>query len=215
MTLMSAAAPKKPFLTWELALSVGALGAAMVFNRFADVYIERVGEHAPVSPDLILRHLPGVDVSTIYWWGALSFALFATVTALLRERGRVAYFARAYALLVVARACLMVLTPLHIPTDAISVDSGVIYGSFGQMMTVHHDLFFSMHTASPFLASLLFRERWASRICMGFAVLLGVTVLLLKTHYSLDVAGAFLVTYALYRLEHRWIEPLVRRAVRA
>ena len=54
---------------------------------------------------------------------------------------------------------------------------------------LHHDLFFSM--------------------------LMGITVLLLKTHYSLDVAGAFLVTYAPYRLQRRWLEPMVRRAARS
>jgi len=199
----------------ELALSVGALLAAMAFNHRADLYIERVGEHAPVSPDLILRHLPGVDVSTVYWWGAAAFVAFATVVALWRERPRLAYFARAYAVLVFARACLMVLTPLHIPDGAISVDAGVIHDSIGTMLTVHHDLFFSMHTASPFLASLMFRDAWARWTCFAFAVLMAATVLLLKTHYSLDVAGAFLVTYALYRLQRRFLEPRVRALARA
>lgn len=199
----------------ELALSVAALFAAMAFNHRADAYIERVGNRAPVSPDLILRHLPGVDVSVIYWWGAAAFVAFATVYALLRERPRLAYFARMYAVLVFARACLMTLTPLHIPDGAISVDAGVIHDSIGTMLTVHNDLFFSMHTASPFLASLLFRERWASRVCFAFALLLAATVLLLKTHYSLDVAGGFLVTYALYRLERRWLEPRIRSWVRS
>jgi membrane-associated phospholipid phosphatase len=194
----------------ELAVSTAALFAAMAFNHRADRYIERVGNRAPVSPDLILRHLPGVDVSMIYWWGAAAFVAFAAVYALLRERPRLAYFARMYAVLVLARACLMVLTPLHIPDGAISVDAGVIHDSIGTMLTVHNDLFFSMHTASPFLASLMFRDAWARRTCFAFAVLMAATVLLLKTHYSLDVAGAFLVTYALYRLEHRWIEPRVR-----
>ena len=199
----------------ELACSAAALAAALAFNHAADGYIERVGETAPVSPDLILRHLPGIDVSVIYWWGAAAFFAFAAATALTRERGRLGYFARAYAVLIASRACLMVLTPLHIPAGAISVDGGLIYGSVGKMLTVHHDLFFSMHTASPFLASLLFRDRWAQRTCMAFAVLMGATVLLLKTHYSLDVAGAFLVTYALYRLERRWLEPSVRAALRS
>ncbi|HXS99300.1 MAG TPA: hypothetical protein VN915_01350 [Elusimicrobiota bacterium] len=201
---------KPPLRSSELAASVAALLAAMAFNHMADGYIERVGEHAPVSPDLILRHLPGVDVSGLYWWGAAAFVAFATVVALWRERPRLAYFARAYAILVFSRACLMVLTPLHIPDGAISVDAGVIHDSIGTMLTVHHDLFFSMHTASPFLAGLLFRDRWASAVCFGFALLMAATVLLLKTHYSLDVAGAFLVTYALYRLQRRWLEPRVR-----
>jgi hypothetical protein len=176
-----------------------------------DGYVERVGETAPVSPDLILRHLPGVDVSAVYWWGAAAFVAFAATVAVLRERNRLGYFARSYALLIAARACLMVLTPLHIPDGAISVDAGVLYASVGRMMTVHNDLFFSMHTAAPFMASLLFREAWAARVCLAFSVLLAATVLLLKTHYSLDVAGAFFVTYALYRLQRRWIEPVARR----
>ena len=199
---------------WELALSAAALAAALAFNHAADGYVERVGENAPMSPDLVLRHLPGVDVSLLYWWGAAAFVAFAAAVALMRERDRLAYFARAYAVLVFARACLMNLTPLHIPAGAISVDGGMIYGSVGRMVTVHHDLFFSMHTAAPFLASLVFRERWARRVSLAFAFLMGATVLLLKTHYSLDVAGAFLVTYALYRFERLWIEPAVRRAVR-
>jgi hypothetical protein len=177
-----------------------------------DGYVERVGETAPVSPDLILRHLPGVDVSVVYWWGAAAFVVFAACVALFRERDRLAYFARVYALLVAARACLMTLTPLHIPAGAISVDGGLLYGSVGRLVTVHHDLFFSMHTAAPFLASLVFRDRWARAVSLGFSLLLGATVLLLKTHYSLDVAGAFFVTYSLYRLERLWVEPLVRRA---
>jgi hypothetical protein len=198
----------------ELVGSFAALAAAMLFNHAADGYVERVGETAPVSPDLVLRHLPGVDVSAIYWWGAALFAAFAAAVALTRERNRLAYFARAYALLIFARACLMNLTPLHIPAGAISVDGGLLYGSVGKLVTVHHDLFFSMHTAAPFLASLLFRDRWASRVCLAFSCLLAATVLLLKTHYSLDVAGAFLVTYALYTFERRWVEPPVRRAAR-
>jgi hypothetical protein len=195
----------------ELVGSLAALAAALALNHAADGYIERVGETAAVSPDLVLRLLPSVDVSALYWWGAAAFVVFASAAALLRERPRLAYFARIYALLIAARSCLMVLTPMHIPAGAISVDGGMIYGSVGRLVTVHHDLFFSMHTAAPFLASLLFRDAWIRGVCRAFSVLLAATVLLLKTHYSLDVAGAFLVTYALYHFERRWIEPAVRR----
>ena len=78
------------------------------------------------------------------------------------------------------------------------------------MVTVHHDLFFSMHTAAPFLASLLFRERWARAVSLAFSVVMGVTVLLLKTHYSIDVAGAYLAAYSLYRFQLLWLEPALR-----
>jgi hypothetical protein len=198
----------------ELGLSVAALAAALAFNHRIDAFVERVGETAPVSPDLILRHLPGVDVSAVYWWGAAAFVVFAAAAAFLRERERLGAFARAYSVLIAARACLMTLTPLHIPAGAISVDGGMIYGSVGRMVTVHHDLFFSMHTAAPFLAFLLFRDAWIRRTCLAFSVLLGAAVLLLKTHYSLDVAGAYFVAYSLYRFERLWLEPPIRRALR-
>lgn len=199
----------------EFVLSALALLAAFALNHFADGYVERVGETAHTSPDLVLRHLPGVDVSAVYWWGALAFVVFALGAAFLRERDRLAYLARAYALVIAARACLMVLTPLHIPDGAISVDAGMLYSSVGKMVTVHHDLFFSMHTAMAFLGALVFRDRFVRWVCAGFSVLMAVTVLLLKTHYSLDVAGAYLVTYALYRLQRRYLEPPVRAFARA
>jgi membrane-associated phospholipid phosphatase len=197
----------------ELVLSLAFLGTALLANRLANVYITRVGETAPVSPDLVLGWLPGVDVSFVYWWGAAAFIAFAVFFALRRERARLGLFARSYGVLIIARAGLMTLTPLHIPEGAISVDAGVIYSTVGRLMTSHHDLFFSMHTAAPFLAALLFRDRWVSAVCAAFAVVMGITVLLLKTHYSLDVAGAFLVTYALYRLQRRWLEPAIRSAL--
>ena len=198
----------------EFVLSLAALFGALALNHAADGYIERVGEKAPVSPDLILRHLPAVDVSLIYWWGAAAFVVFATAAALLRERDRLAFFARSYAFVIAARAGFMVLTPLHIPAGAISVDDGLLFSSVGRMVTVHHDLFFSMHTAMPFFGALLFRDRVVRAVCGAFALLMGVTVLLLKTHYSLDVAGAILIPYALFHFQRRWIEPAVRRASR-
>lgn len=196
----------------ELPFSCAALAAALALNRAADVYIERVGATAPMSPDTVLSRLPSLDVSAVYWWGAAAFLAVAVAAALLRERDRLGYLARSYAVLIAARAVLMVLTPLHIPAGAVSVDAGVIHDSVGRMMTVHHDLFFSMHTAAPFLASLTFRGRALRAVFLGFSVLLAVTVLLLKTHYSLDVAGAYLVTYALFHFQRRWLEPAVRRA---
>jgi hypothetical protein len=192
----------------ELAVSLSALAAALAATNLADRYVDRIGETAPVSPDFLLNRLPAVDLSAVYWWGAAAFILFATSAAVLRERERLAFIARSYALLMLFRAGLMILTPLHIPQGAVSVDSGLIYTSVGRHLTTHNDLFFSMHTAMPFLGALVFRDRLDSAVCLAFSVLMAATVLLLKTHYSLDVAGAFLVTYAVYKLQERWLEPL-------
>lgn len=193
-------------------LSFAALAAALLLTGAADRYVDAIGPAASTSPDLVLRHLPSLQVAWLYWWGALAFVAFACAAAFLRERGRWGYLARSAALVIAARAVLMCLTPLRIPDGAVSVDSGLIYSTVGRHLTTHNDLFFSMHTAMPFLGSLVFRDRAVRAACLAFAFLMGATVLLLKTHYSLDVAGAFLVPYALHRFQGRWLEPALRRA---
>jgi membrane-associated phospholipid phosphatase len=189
--------------------SAAALAAALVMTNAADRYIDRVGESAPVSPDLLLSRLPTVDLSWLYWWGAAAFIALAVAAAVSRERGRWPFLARSYALVLAARAGLMTLTPLHIPAGAVSVDHGFWYSSVGRHLTTHHDLFFSMHTAMPFLGALVFRDKPVRLACGLLSILMGATVLLLKTHYSIDVAGAFLVTYALYHFQRRWLEPAI------
>lgn len=190
--------------------SLAALAAALLLTNAADRYLDRVGEAAPVSPDLLLTRLPPIDASWLYWWGAAGFVVLAVAAAVLRERDRWPFLVRSYAFVLAARAGLMILTPLHIPAGAVSVDHGFLYWTVGRHLTTHHDLFFSMHTALPFLGALVFRDRPVRLACGALSVVMAATVLLLKTHYSIDVAGAYLVTYALYHLQLRWVEPMVK-----
>src|SRR5207249_132495 len=74
------------------------------------------------------------------------------------------------------------------------------FNQVGRYFTVHNDLFFSLHTALPFLGFLAFRTRAVRWSCLAFSILLGATVLLGRNHYSVDVAAAYLITYAVFRL---------------
>lgn len=192
------------------ALAGGAFLSALVINRLADRYVDRVGELARPNPDTILRLLPFLDLRAVYLWGAAAFIALAVGTAVFLERPRAAYLARVYAALILVRSGLMVLTPMHIPTQALDLNGSALYDGAGWLFTGRNDLFFSLHAALPFLGFLAFRTAAVRRACLGFSVLLAATVLLGRNHYSLDVAAAYFITYAVYRLEARFIETRLR-----
>jgi len=192
------------------ALSGAAFLSALVVNNLADRYVERVGELAHPNPDSILGLLPFLDLRFVYLWGAAAFIALALWTALFLERPRASYLARVYAALILVRSGLMVLTPMHIPAEALPLQGSALYDGAGRLFTARHDLFFSLHAALPFLGFLAFRTRAVRRACLGFSVLLAATVLLGRNHYSLDVGAAYFITYAVYRLEARFIEARLR-----
>jgi hypothetical protein len=70
-----------------------------------------------------------------------------------------------------------------------------------------HDLFFSAHTALPYLAFLLVRGTWIRLSFLLISLLLASAVLLGRLHYSIDVFAAFFITYALHKAEVRWFQP--------
>ncbi|MBI3551810.1 MAG: hypothetical protein HY077_04775 [Elusimicrobia bacterium] len=147
-----------------------------------------------------------MDLRAVYLWGAVAFIALSVYAAVFLERPRIAYIARVYAALITIRSGLMVLTPMHIPEEALPLSGSALYDGAGRLFTVRHDLFFSLHTALPFLGFLAFRTDWVRWSCLAFSIVLGTTVLLGRNHYSLDVAAAYFITYAVYRLEARFLE---------
>ena len=193
---------------WSLAedlVAFGALCLALWLNLALGRIAAAQGALAHPSPDLLLRLLPLVDMRFFFVYGFGAFVAFATLVTVLRERDRAAYIAWSYALLIAVRSVFIVLTPMRLPPDALPIQ-GAVYDAIGKNLTFEHDLFFSAHTAIPYLGCLLFRDRWARAVSLGFSVLLASTVLLSRLHYSIDVFGAYFITYALYRAEMRWIQ---------
>lgn len=70
------------------------------------------------------------------------------------------------------------------------------------------DLFFSGHTSTTFLLLLyawgLPRLRWAALFAHVFVV---ATVFMSHLHYTIDVVGAWAITYSIYVVALRWVPP--------
>ena len=193
------------------ALALLSLVGALAANRAANALAERSAQGALPSPDVLFALLPRWDLRFLYLWGCAGFLVLMAWHALRRERSRVWYAAWLFALLIATKSLVVGLTPMRLPEDSLSVGGFWFYDALARHFTAHNDLFFSLHTALPFLGFLVFRDSFFRRLCLGASFLMGGTVLLCRLHYSMDVAAAYPITYALFRWERRWAEPFFRR----
>lgn len=196
MDSAAAALPAKPPRP-AAALGLAALAVSLVLNYYLGMLSHAQGAQAHPSPDLLFRYLPLWDMRFFYVWGFGFFIALAVAAALLLERPRLGKLAWGFALLIAVRAVFIVLTPMRLPYEALPITGYAIYDAVGTKLTFEHDLFFSSHTAMPFLAYLLYRDKRLKAVFLGLSVLMAATVLLSRLHYSIDVFAAYFITYAL------------------
>ncbi len=188
-----------------------ALAAAFVANYFAGRYVDRVGSRFPsLSGDFLLWLLPRVDLTFIFIWGFAAFIVFAMACAWKYERDRLDYICWMYAHLIGARAFFLILTPMGLPEGAFEVQGSALFDFIGRYLTFKNDLFFSAHTAMPFLGFLIYRTPWVRGVFFSLSLILAGTVLLSRLHYSIDVAGAYFITMGLVWAHRELVEPPYR-----
>ena len=197
---------KRPTTLREYLVGGTALAAAMLINLAAGKMADAAGEAAGTSPDLLLGWLPHRDTSVLFIYGFTFFLLWLSYAAVRYERRRIPRILWAYAVLVIVRSFFIILTPMNVPPGQAVVAGDPLFEVFGRFLTFKHDLFFSSHTALPFLAFLLFRGPWVRLSFLAISLVLGATVLVGRFHYSIDVFAAFFITYGLHKLELQKIQ---------
>lgn len=174
------------------------LAASLGLNYAAGVYASASASNAVT--DLLLDHLPVVNVDALFVEG---FAVFAVLVAamLVAEPRRIPFVLKSAALFVLVRAASMSLT--HI--GPFPVQAEIDAGRITSMINFTGDLFFSGHTGLPFLMALVFwREAWLRAIFIALSALFAATVLLGHLHYSIDVFAAYFITYTVFHLAKRF-----------
>ncbi len=183
-------------LVFSIILLVFAFSVNFLASSFNDtqVYLS-VG-------DLLLDHLPTYDLHYLFIWGfyvILLCVFFYTVFL----KPEIAPFAmKAYAILILVRCGSILLTNVGPPIGFFYAGSPVVGTSLSDLF-FRNDLFFSGHTAYPFLAFLLFRNspiRWFFLVC---SLVMAATVLAMHVHYSIDVFAAFFITHGTYVLSDK------------
>ncbi len=167
----------------------------------------------PVGNDWLLRRLPIVDTLPILSWGWFALHLYAVGAAAAYSPKRVPFLLFTLTAYMVVRTAFVFLSPIGHPVGM--VDMRVHDFIFSRLLgtwTFTNEFIFSGHTAVPFIFFLFFRSPGLKALMLAGSVTMGVSVLLSRNHYTVDVLAAYLVGYAIYGLSEtaygRWVLPL-------
>ena len=170
------------------------LFSSLGVNYFAGNYAN--AHEGNAVTDLLLDHLPVVDVDFFYIQGFAIFILFVFAVALYEPKN-IPFLTKSIALFTLIRSAFITLTHIGPFPSTAPLDAGRVSGFFN----FTGDLFFSGHTGVPFLLALLFwRQTFLRRFFLFASVFFAVIVLLGHYHYSIDVFAAYFITFAIYAI---------------
>lgn len=180
-------------ITWGVVLFL----ASLVINYFAGTYAtEQAGS---AVRDIILDHLPIVDVDGVFTYGIIVFFVFVGFLTIKRPK-RAPFILKSLSLFIVIRSFFIILTHIGPAQFAIPISPDNIVSYF----TFTGDLFFSAHTGIPFLLALIFwKDRLLRAIFICTSIFFAVVVLLGHLHYSIDVFSAYFITYGIFQMAVR------------
>ena len=180
---------------------------------------------APTLPDALLVHLPYVPwIDRANYWIWLAVYLPLTVALAFTEPRRWVRYMVTGGLVSLARGVTIALTGLGVP-DPAHAGPGIGARDFGTALAellsplgvfdrgaiaayLTKDLFFSGHVATTFLLWLYLRRRSPlAPIALAANLAVTASVLLSHIHYSIDVVGAWAITFAIFVLREGWPSP--------
>jgi membrane-associated phospholipid phosphatase len=177
-----------------IAVSLLFLLIAIVFDIIAGTYVTKID--GVVAPDLILDNTPTIDLDFLFVWGGIIIVLVIFGYPLFFEVKELHKAIAQFSLLILVRSAFICFTHLSTPSSALFFEVPSLISIF----TFQNDLFFSGHTAVAFLGFLLFKDKKLKCFFLIASITMGVTVLLMHVHYSIDVFSAFFITYGTFKM---------------
>lgn len=179
-------------------LSISFLIIALVLEYFSSLYVGKTGGVS--APDLILDHIPTIDLDFIFIYGGAFVTLLLLIYPLFYRVKEVHKVISQFSLLVLMRDAFITFTHLADPVAALNF----VAPKWFYIFTFQNGLFFSGHTAIPFLGFLLFKGSKIRYFFLFASIVMGIVVLLMHVHYTIDVLSAFFITYGTFKIGE-WI----------
>jgi ABC-type multidrug transport system fused ATPase/permease subunit len=174
------------------------LTLAMIFQFYASAYSNRVTSN--FVPDLILDHLPVVNLNFVIVEGALATIAGSIILLLVRPR-YILFTLKAVAIFIATRAVFISVTHLGIYPGQAGPDPTGIFDHIYTGLGLEAGFFFSGHTGLTFLMALIFWNKRFWRIAfLGLAVTFGIAVLFAHVHYTIDVLAAPYMSYGIFKM---------------
>ncbi len=151
------------------------------------------------TTDILLDNLPVVNTDMIFSQGALLLVLFTFILLFTRPR-TAAFTLKTMGLLIFTRSLFVIMTHIAPYPDHI-VPAMDQY----RFITSGADLFFSGHTAIPYMLALIFwRASYLRAFYMVCSVIAALAVLFGHLHYTIDVFAAYFITHGVYQIARSW-----------
>lgn len=172
------------------------LALSLIFQYYAGAYSAHVATQ--YVGDLLLDHLPIVNLNIIIVEGAL-WAIFLSTLLILAKPKYIIFSLKAVAVFLALRAVFVAVTHLGIYPGQIVPGPGP-FDSLYVALGLQTGYFFSAHTGLPLLMAMIFWEEKVWRFTfLAVSGVFGISVLLAHVHYSIDVLAAPLMTYSIFK----------------
>jgi len=155
-------------------------------------------------PDLILDKIPPVDLGFLFVYGYMVLLMIMCLYPAFFRVRTLPMVAIQFSVLLTLRSVFMIFTHLETPAGSVAVG----FPGFFEHLYFENDMFFSGHTAMPFLGFYLFRRGRLRYVFLVGAIVMGTAALAMHLHYSIDVFGAFFMTYCSYRMGQRLLRKI-------
>ncbi len=187
----------KGFRQKTVVASVVLIAVLIAFPFFFTLIEQRNGTQ---FNDRLLQFIPAIDVSGLTFVVIWSSTLFLWVRCAQKPYIFLVTLC-SFVILCFTRMITITLFPLNPPEGLIPLRdpiSSLFYG--GPEVFITKDLFYSGHTATQFLIFLCLRKRNDKIIALLCTLTVAALVLIQHVHYTIDVLGAFVITYFVYLL---------------
>ena len=179
---------------YSILFSLFLLILSVVINYNAGKYVDSVASNT-VS-DIFIDNFGPVNLTWVFVYVWLIVVVMIFIYPLFFDVSKIHNVIIQFGFLNILRSLFITLTHLKTPVSAIIVDFPGLLNAFA----FQNDLFFSGHTAIPFLAFLVFKGHKIRYFFLASSILLALTVLLMHQHYTIDVLGAYFITYGAFKL---------------
>jgi len=185
---------RNPVYAWSSVLSLMMFFASLIINYYAGTYADMRSSN--YVQDIILDNIPLFETKFIFIYGALFVIIFVCFLLFFMPR-YFPFLLKSVALLIVIRSLFVIMTHLAPYPERAFLPTNHFIGKF----TFGADLFFSGHTAFPYMLALIYWQNKTLKITfLLFSVIFAASVLLGHLHYSIDVFAAYFITYSVYRI---------------
>ncbi len=162
----------------------------------ASKYIHSTFNIPPVVKDLIWEHLPYLPILWVSEVLMLLSALYLLIWSFKKNKYYLPYAILIISIFHLFRAFLIVLTPLGFPYEY----NGILYNSNKSVLM--YGAFPSGHLSIPLLAYLITKKNLA----LLLTFLVGITLLISRGHYSIDLVGTILLIYPIYKFSENYLK---------